>query len=336
MDVLAVIQLFVAFAIIVISILTLVGFLNRFWYIFDIASQFRVQYCLGLVPLAITSALIDKTAWTWLASIMALCNLIVMLPLFIHPSSITAHTTIKISVSSDPHLGQDMHYSKAVTDHTLIIANVLRKNRNYPALLDLIFEYDPDLIALVEPDHAWLKGLSRLEENYPFNYSSLRSDNYGLAAYSKFPILQNNTIALGQKSIPTLVIKLPISDNPLSLIVTHPPPPRSQQELIQREKHLAALAALIRECTDPVILCGDLNVAPWSQSFRNFEKSSGLVSSSRGYGFQPSWPAGRLWMGVPIDHCLASPAIKFLERKILRPIGSDHLPLFVTFTRPIS
>lgn len=322
----------VAFAIAGISILTLVGFLNRFWYIFDIACQFRIQYSLSLAILAVLSLLVDAYSWACLAVLMALCNMLVVMPLFIRTPSNNTSELKNESTSINTLLNLERPQTNDEAIFSLLIANVLRRNRDYSALLNLITEYEPDFIGLVEPDQAWVDGLSKLAESYPYQFTVLRTDNYGLAVFSKYPIQQGENITFGEKSIPTLFVKIQIRDIYITLLLTHPPPPRSQHEFKQRGKHLSALAALVRNEPEPILLCGDFNSTPWTHSLRNLVKFSGLVDSSRGYGYQPSWPAGRLWMGVPIDHCLVSPSIKIVERRILRPIGSDHLPLFVRFT----
>jgi len=54
-----------------------------------------------------------------------------------------------------------------------------------------------------------------------------------------------------------------------------------------------------------------------------------LKDSSLGWGIQPTWPAMFLPLRIPIDHCLVSPDLKIVRRKIGRDIGSDHLPLLV-------
>jgi endonuclease/exonuclease/phosphatase (EEP) superfamily protein YafD len=36
-------------------------------------------------------------------------------------------------------------------------------------------------------------------------------------------------------------------------------------------------------------------------------------------------------MSVPIDHCLVSPEITILDRRLGPAVGSDHYPLIVDF-----
>jgi endonuclease/exonuclease/phosphatase (EEP) superfamily protein YafD len=34
---------------------------------------------------------------------------------------------------------------------------------------------------------------------------------------------------------------------------------------------------------------------------------------------------------IPIDHCLVSPSVAIVDRRVGPPVGSDHLPVFVDF-----
>jgi endonuclease/exonuclease/phosphatase (EEP) superfamily protein YafD len=74
---------------------------------------------------------------------------------------------------------------------------------------------------------------------------------------------------------------------------------------------------------------GDLNTTPWGHAFRALVLDSGLRDSSRGFGFQWSWPASFWPLGIPIDHALVSDGVNVLDRRMGPSIGSDHLPLVV-------
>lgn len=56
---------------------------------------------------------------------------------------------------------------------SLLVANVLMKNRESAAFLDLVHEYDPDVILTVETDEWWEEALRPLEEDYPHTLKKL-------------------------------------------------------------------------------------------------------------------------------------------------------------------
>ena len=53
-----------------------------------------------------------------------------------------------------------------------------------------------------------------------------------------------------------------------------------------------------------------------------------------GFGLQPTWPAAAPWLGVPIDHVLASPSIGIRRREVGPDVGSDHRGVMVEFAMP--
>ena len=77
------------------------------------------------------------------------------------------------------------------------------------------------------------------------------------------------------------------------------------------------------------MVLGDLNATAWCYAFRRFLRETGLKDSARGWGYQATWPTGFLPLRIPIDHCLLSPDLKVLNRRIGPNVGSDHFPLTV-------
>ena len=73
-------------------------------------------------------------------------------------------------------------------------------------------------------------------------------------------------------------------------------------------------------------------MTPFSNHFERLLVGSGLLDSGRGYGVQATWPTGNPLLRIPIDHCLHSPAIRIVDRRVLPGAGSDHFPLVVDFT----
>ena len=69
-------------------------------------------------------------------------------------------------------------------------------------------------------------------------------------------------------------------------------------------------------------ILGDLNVSPWSPHF------GGLLRES-GRGVQATWPTNLAPMRIPIDHCLVSPDVSVVGRRVGPDVGSDHFPIVV-------
>ena len=48
---------------------------------------------------------------------------------------------------------------------------------------------DPDIILLLETDNFWLKGVSKLEEQYPYSVLIPLENTYGMLLFSKFELI---------------------------------------------------------------------------------------------------------------------------------------------------
>ena len=61
-----------------------------------------------------------------------------------------------------------------------------------------------------------------------------------------------------------------------------------------------------------------------------------LLPSRLGFGVQATWPSVYRIppMMIPIDHCLVSPDVRVVGRRVGPHIGSDHLPVIVELQFP--
>ncbi len=290
-----------------LAILSLAGFLGRFHYLLDICEHFRMQYSFFLVCFFVISFLGGNWILGSFALFFSFLNFFLLLPLFISPTG----------------------WGQGNQDVRLLLANVLKKNQSYSKFIDLVKASQPDIIALVEPNQRWIEALESLSVTYPYQLTSLREDNYGLALFSRFSFEEQTVEFLTTKGIPTLLGKIRINGKPVTVIVTHPPPPKNQRDASLRDLQIAKLAELAHSSPSAIILCGDFNITPWSVPFRRLERLGNLLNTSRGFGYQPTWPVDRPWLGIPIDHCLVSKDIMTARRSIGAQIGSDHLPVIL-------
>ena len=71
-------------------------------------------------------------------------------------------------------------------------------------------------------------------------------------------------------------------------------------------RQLERVGEIAEGCDGPVVVVGDLNITPFSPSFRRLCDAGRLRDARVGHGIQPSWPAGRWMLSIPIDHGLVS------------------------------
>ena len=112
--------------------------------------------------------------------------------------------------------------------------------------------------------------------------------------------------------------------------------PRAIRNATQQRAAIEQLLADVDRRTGPVILAGDFNATPFSQTMR--ATSADLVNAfdvvGRGPGFTFPTPARRLGTIAPflrIDHVLVSQALAPASAKAARwyPPGADHFPVEV-------
>ncbi len=221
----------------------------------------------------------------------------------------------------------------------VLVANVLTSNPDVDRLAALIRDLSPDVIALLEPNQRWFDRLAPSLVDYPGRIEIPDAANFGIALYARGAVRGGGEL-LGSRQ-PTVVAEVelapPSRAAPLSVVVTHPVPPVGEDAQRVQSRHLEAVAQRISELRQPLIVAGDLNATPWSRAFAELVHSTGLVDTRRGFGVHATFPAfpevARL-VRIPIDHVLVSRDIGVHDRRVERPIGSDHLPVLVELLVP--
>ena len=81
------------------------------------------------------------------------------------------------------------------------------------------------------------------------------------------------------------------------------------------------------------MVVGDFNLTPWSPYFQKFIADSGLRDARTPRRFDHTWPVtfDNANIGLAIDHSFAHPSLPLVKRIIGPDLGSDHLPVTVTF-----
>lgn len=290
----------------------LLGFLASLYWFFDLFSHFQWQYALAH-GLALIFLIVTRN-WrlVWIPALLLTVNLIQIVPLYLDPN-------FPDRVLSMPY--QIVHF------------NVNTKLGEVTEIQSYLHEIDADLIVLQEVDHGFLARLQPvLQASYPHQVLEPRSDNFGIALFSKYPLDNPQVVNLGEVAVPSIFsgVQLP-GDATFYLMATHPVPPVNRQYTLWRNLQLLELADRV-PVSGAVLLIGDLNVTPWSPHFKSFLAKSGLYDSMRGFGIQTSWPTNLWPLRIPIDHCLYNDQVRILNRQIGPKLSSDHYPVEVEFT----
>ena len=214
----------------------------------------------------------------------------------------------------------------------LLHANVLSSNTEYDRLIRLLDTEAPDLVMLQEVSPDWLVALDELRADYPYSYAEAREGNFGIALFSRVPLRSVSHFDSPPFGYPTIVASLDIDGQVLHFIGTHPMIPVSGTFYDARNEQLAGVARLLGKQAEPKILVGDLNLSQWDMNYKRLEQQGGVRNARKGFGILPTWPVFMPFAMIPIDHVLVSETISVTGFYSGPRIGSDHLPLVVTFT----
>ena len=215
------------------------------------------------------------------------------------------------------------------TPFKIIHTNVNTANRQYQKVIELINAQEADVFVAQEVNSQWLKMLKPLEIRLPYKIVKSRSDNFGIALYSRYPLTNAQIIYLGKAKVPSISVQLAHAHKPLTIVATHPLPPISADYFAKRNDQLSHVATYLSTLKTPIILIGDLNITMWTGDYRRLVNDTGLINARQGFGLLPSWPTLLPFALIPIDHCLVSKGIEVVGVSTGPDVGSDHLPLIV-------
>ncbi|MFH5803539.1 endonuclease/exonuclease/phosphatase family protein [Alienimonas sp. DA493] len=275
----------------------LIGLAGRWWWFAELFTHFRFQWLLATG--AVGLVLLCARQWRPLA----LCGVAALL-------------------YGGPLL--TLRFDKPIGQVTIVSANVLTRNADAAPLLTYLEEKDPEVVCLQEIDARWAADLAPLHERYPNRLVVPRSDNFGIAIYSRFSATFE-TIDL--EGVPMIRATVPLRESNLVLFNVHTLPPIGAENAAQRNRQMTEIAQQVAATDGPVAVCGDLNCTPWSPYFADLLDDAAL-SDPRGGGRSPvSWQAQHPLFALPIDHVLAGGGAYVTSLEAGPNVGSDHRPL---------
>jgi endonuclease/exonuclease/phosphatase (EEP) superfamily protein YafD len=294
-----------------LCLLTLSAFAGERHWVLEITTHFRPQYAVGLLVFAATYACARRFRFAVVLAVFALLNIAMLLPRF------EARAPVPPGAAS----------------LQLLLANVHTDNHNYASLLELISRERPDVIALLEVNNTWLHAVATLEKSHPYYRKVPRSDNFGIALYSRLPLADTRTVYLSAAEIPSIQTTLTLAGNrTLRILATHPLPPGNAETVTLRDGQLTAIAGWSTNSPTPALVIGDLNCTPWSPPFWRLLSDGAMKDTGR--GITPTWPVKPWFLRIPLDHCLVTSSILTHEHRIGPDIGSDHFPIIVNVALP--
>jgi len=305
------------FSIILVS-LTLISLVADWFEIIDLRwldliSHFKLQYFIASFFFLLPYLYLKKGLSVVLLSCCLLINGYYVLPWYLSASEDVVNTY------------------KESTELRIFHLNLLSSNTEYQAVIDLIRKEQPDIISLQEVSFAWRRELQVLLQDYPDYKIIPRQDNFGIAVLSRIPLLSIEEKDWGQTGgLPSFLVRFLSGERTIRLALLHPLPPINQIYYQQRNKTLKAVIHELKSEQGEAMLVGDLNISMWSPDYQILENDGFLKNARKGFGINSSWPSGLGYLGIPIDHVLASENLQVKNFRTSINVGSDHLALMVT------
>ncbi|MGE0501421.1 MAG: endonuclease/exonuclease/phosphatase family protein [Rhizobiaceae bacterium] len=295
------------------------GFFGWLHPAFDTASHFRAHLAAGL---ATTGLLAAAIGWRREGAVAALLAIAALVTTGVdHPLPLPGGRAEARSQDGDGAV------------YRLLQANLLFNNQSKELPLSLIGRIEPDIVTLNEVSTGWLGKLDLIEAAYPYRVVCPSSTAIGgSAVLSRRPFAAGTAghcLEDGRLAVATIDFNgRPVT---VAAIHLHWPWPFGQHDQIDR------IAPVLEALGPAAIAAGDFNASGWSHAARR-----GAALSRT----QPVPPTGATWfpkrvsagvrkvIGLPLDHVLAGADIDVIDAVTGPDVGSDHLPVIVTFALP--
>lgn len=290
--------------------LAVAGWLGEYWWWFDLASHFRVQYV--VIALVLSGFAVVMRRWRAATAAFLL-------------AAVLGAGLIPYWLGEEPKPGGPERLR-------VLSANLLSSNSHTELVRSMLQVESPDVVVLLEYSVAWHEALRWLETDYPYYWREPRSGNFGIAVYSRRPIARQRVLQLGQDGPLCLSVDIDLAGMPVTIWGVHTYPPVSGEASAARNEQLMDLASHVRDDQATCVVVGDFNCTSWSPWFERLLADTHLRDSRVGHGVQATWPTSPFWlfpMRIPIDHCLVSQRLAVVGRRVTTSFGSDHLGVVV-------
>jgi endonuclease/exonuclease/phosphatase (EEP) superfamily protein YafD len=300
------------FTLVGLGLATLASTLAPLGWPFELFVHFRTQYGVAVVVLAAGLLFVRRPAAAALAALLAFAQFWPAAPR-LQASEAAARC------DGDPF--------------TVVIANLAFDNEDRQSLLAWLARHPADLILLQELTPEWSTAFQSLP-GYPHRQQIARTDPYGIAVLSRWPLNELTARDFAGDGLPSLVGYVDAGHTRLHVAAVHTHWPLLPELMRKRNLVLDRLAAEVRADSGPAIIAGDFNLTPHSPVYRRLLDQSGLGETMPASDWRPTWRAGFWPLALRIDHVLVSPDVCVESAAVGPEFGSDHRPVRVRLRLP--
>jgi len=217
-----------------------------------------------------------------------------------------------------------LNYSEANKESKLNVAHINLGNITFEfdEIADLLEEEAIDIISFQEftPDwHVFLH--EKLKNTYRYSKTEVRIDPYGLAVFSKMPIVVSDTFLC--EGIPNLNVIVEKEGKHFELISSYLTPALDNKSLTIASKQLSRIAEKINSSEQPLIALGEYNMVYWANEIRSFRSKTNLQNSRR------DLVEGNL--RVPYDHIFFSSNLECTQFKEMKGASQNYIGIMGTY-----
>ena len=307
-------RLFVFLGLFCLGSLTLLSFLGASYWVFEIFSQFRVQYAATAACMTILLMLTGARRLEWILGAILLA---------VNALPIVWQMGIGVSAPA---------IAREPADLRVMTVNLRYRHADLNALETFVEEQDPDVISFTEIWGLKPALMHLFEDEYTYRLVAGHRGSSAMMVFSRHPIVKRQDHYLpGTNIYPVVDLDICMGNKPgpacFKLVTTHPARPGPNGQTQDRNDVLALAATAAADAKDgKVVVMGDLNVTQWSPVFDDFIEQGDLSGTVRPFD-DSTWMSRIPVFGLSIDHILHGPAVKMVNRMVGPDIGSDHFPV---------
>ena len=217
---------------------------------------------------------------------------------------------------------------------TVMSVNLLAGARETEHIIAEIKAADPDVLLLQEYTDDWHEALeAALGPDYPLREHVVRDDSFGIAVYSRLPVVEpvERRLPLGGQSVPQMRAVVEHAGRKVAVYHIHLRPPELLEYTVATRLQFADLSDRVADESLPVIVAGDFNFTPRSAqaaALRRLGLAEAQQAAGRGRG--ATWPVisfYRYLPGLRLDQVYVSEELTCIEARTGGGSGSDHRPV---------
>jgi len=189
-------------------------------------------------------------------------------------------------------------------------------------LTKIIADEEIDLLSFQELTPDWEPAIQQaVAAVYPYKYSFVRIDPYGMAVYSRFPFEKSDTIQC--KGIPSMCLEVKKNGTLFHIVSTYLAPAFDKTGLETASAQLKRISKRVENNKDHLIALGEYNMVYWTQEIRDFRSTNKLENSRRDIA------QGNL--RVPYDHIFYSQDLQCVQFKEIISDSQKYLGILGTY-----